>query len=97
VHAPEAEKLGVDSRALVLIGEGRVPEPLKDDERAVYEFCTGLHRDHFVSDGVYDRAHAALGNKGIVEIAALCGYYALLAMVMNVAQMLPPAGAKVPF
>ena len=97
VHAPEVEKLGLDPQALALLAKNESPAPLKDDERAVYRYCTELHRNHFVSDASFADAHKHLGNAGIVELTALCGYYALLAMVMNVAELPPPAGAKVPF
>lgn len=97
VHAPEAEKLGLHARALALLAKGDVPEPLKADERAVYAFCTELHGNRIVCDETYADAFAHLGNQGIVELTALCGYYALLAMVMNVAELPPPPGANVPF
>ena len=97
IHAPEAEKLGVDARALALLARNEVPEPLKADERAVYAFCTELHDNRIVCDETYADALEHLGDRRIVELTALCGYYALLAMVMNVAESPSPAGAKVPF
>ncbi|MFZ1990352.1 MAG: carboxymuconolactone decarboxylase family protein [Alphaproteobacteria bacterium] len=97
VHSPEAEKLGVNPRALALLAKNEVPAPLKEDERAVYEFCTELHRNHLVSDSAYAELLKHIGNSGIVEMTALCGYYALLAMVMNVAELPPPQGFKSPF
>ncbi len=97
VHAPEAEKLGIDPRALASLARNEVPEPLKKDERAVYAFCTELHDNRIVCDETYADAFEHLGNQGIVELTALCGYYALLAMMMNVAELPPPPGANVPF
>lgn len=97
IHAPEAEKLGIDARALALLSKNETPAPLKEDERAVYAFCTEMHRHRTVSDDSYAAAHKHLGNAGLVELTALCGYYALLAMVMNVAEMPLPPGATAPF
>ena len=97
VHAPEAEKLGVDARALALLAMNETPAPLKEDEHAVYNFCTELHCTHFVSDSTYQHLSDLIGKSGIVEMTALCGYYALLAMVMNVAELPTPEGFHSPF
>jgi hypothetical protein len=32
---------------------------------------------------LHDRAVAALGEQGAIDAIAICGYYALLAMVLN--------------
>ncbi|HXZ67642.1 MAG TPA: carboxymuconolactone decarboxylase family protein, partial [Alphaproteobacteria bacterium] len=80
-----------------LLAKNETPAPLKEDERAVYDFCIELHRNHFVSDSTYAALDEHIGNSGIVELTALCGYYALLAMVMNVAELPAPQGFKSPF
>src|SRR5262249_16042301 len=97
IHALEAEKVGISARALELLAKNETPAPMKPDEEAVHRFCTELHRNHAVSDATYPKGLAGLGNAGVVELTALCGYYALLAMVMNVAQTPAPPGSNVPF
>jgi hypothetical protein len=37
-----------------------------------------------VSDRTYKRVHAFLGDKGMVELVGICGYYALISMTLNV-------------
>ena len=69
---------------------------MADDERAVYDLCLELHRNHSVSDATYARALAQLGEAGIVEAASIQGFYALLAMNMNAARTPLPAGAEPP-
>ncbi len=51
----------------------------------VYRFCKELHLTREVSEPVFAEAQALLGDVGVIELSALCGYYTLLAMVMNVA------------
>ena len=70
---------------------------LADDERIVIGFCRELHRGHAVSDLSYEAAKNLLGEDGVVELCGLCGYYGLLAMVMNVARTSLPPSAQVPF
>ena len=43
----------------------------------------------------YDRAQARFGRAGVLDLLALCGYYSMLAMVLNTAQ-LPLAGGVAP-
>jgi 4-carboxymuconolactone decarboxylase len=38
-----------------------------------------------------------LGDKAIVELVGILGYYALISMTLNVFQMLPPDGEKLAF
>jgi 4-carboxymuconolactone decarboxylase len=96
-HAKVATEAGlseqiIDTLALEWDGAGLPP-----DERTVLQFCRELHRDHAVSDPTYAQAKSLLGEEGVVELCGICGYYAMLAMVMNVARTPPPPGAAVPF
>jgi 4-carboxymuconolactone decarboxylase len=97
-HATSAVEAGlpeqvIDTLALEWDGAGLAP-----DEHAVLRFCRELHRDRVVSDGTYDAAKTLLGEKGVVELCGICGYYAMLAMVMNVAHTPPVSeGPPVPF
>ena len=93
-HYNAALTAGLKPDIIAAIAEGRRPERMADDEAIVYDFCIELHDNQSVSDATYTRALAAFGEPGIVEIASLEGYYAYLAMVMNVARIGVPAGAK---
>ena len=68
------------------VADGRRPEGMADDEAALYDFCTALHRDGRVSDAAYARALDEFGEQGIVEMVGLSGYYTLIAMVLNSAR-----------
>lgn len=94
VHAPLARKAGVARAAIAALAEGADPgDAAAVDERTVHAFCVALHRDNFVDDAIYNRAIALLGERGVIELAGLCGYYALLAMMLNVART-PSPGAS---
>jgi 4-carboxymuconolactone decarboxylase len=50
-----------------------------------------------VSERTYKRVHALLGDAGIVELTGILGYYVLVAMTLNVFQMMPPKDATLGF
>ena len=70
---------------------------MKPDEELIYEFCTGLQRRHFVDDALFKRAVATLGERGVIDLVAVSGYYTLVSMVLNVAEVPLPPGEKSPW
>ncbi len=85
LHSRIAVRAGVSLVTIKAIAEDCRPKDLPDDEDIVYRMCTELHREQAVSDETYARAVEAFGEQGVVEIVGLCGYYAMLAMVLNTA------------
>ncbi len=97
VHAPLALKAGVPHGLVDALGEGRAPQGMTEDEALVHAVCTSLNRTGRLDDGLFDHGKAVLGETGLVELTALCGYYVMLAMVLNVAGTPPQAGGPNPF
>ena len=85
-HYPLAIEGGLSPDIAAAIADGRRPAGMADDEEALYDFCTALHRDGRVSDAVYARTLAEFGEQAIVDMVGLSGYYTLIAMVLNSAQ-----------
>ena len=96
-HAPIAEKAGVKPKTIQDLRAGRLPKTAAKDERAVYDFIQELYKKKRVSDRNYKRVHALLGDAGIVEFVGIVGYYAMVAMTLNVFVMMPPADQKLGF
>jgi 4-carboxymuconolactone decarboxylase len=86
IHAPIAVNVGIDPRVVDAIANGRRPTQMSADEAAVHDFCVELHRDKAVSEATWTRAIDRLGEKGVVDLIGINGYYALLSMVMNAAR-----------
>lgn len=97
VHAPLAENAGVSRAIIDELAADRRPTGMDESEAAIYDFCTELHRTHGVIDETYGTAHRLLGDAGIVDLCGLCGYYAMLAMLLNVARTELPDGAEPAF
>ena len=66
------------------------------DEAAVYAFCTEAHASGHVPDEAFDAVKARFGLDGALELLALCGYYSLMAMVLNTAGLPLPDNAPPP-
>ena len=95
-HHPLALKAGLDPAIADAIAEDRRPEDMDPAAAAVWDLLDELHRNRAVSDEVYERALAAFGDAGVVELVVTAGYYTTLAMVMNVARTPVPPGAVLP-
>ena len=90
IHAPIAAQSGISAAAIDDVAHGRRPEGMTDEEAAVHDFSLELNRDKRVSDPTYARALALFGERGVVDLMAINGYYTFLAMVMNAAQTAAP-------
>ncbi len=95
-HYPLAMKAGLDAKVADQLALGKRPSAMRDDEAAVYEFCTKLHRTHNVDDATFNRALALFGEKGVVDLIGVSGYYTAVSMTLNVAQVTPPEGTPPP-
>jgi 4-carboxymuconolactone decarboxylase len=93
IHAPIALREGLPAEIVDAIAQGRRPSRMEEDEALVYEFCEELHRERSVSDATWRRAVARLGEHGVMDLVALAGYYAMLAMVMNAARTAVPSSS----
>ena len=96
-HAPLARKAGIPEAVIESIGAGRRPDMAESDALAVYDFVSMLLRQKSVTEPVFRRAKEAFGEAGVIELTGLCGYYTLLAMVLNVGEVEASAGVHIPF
>jgi 4-carboxymuconolactone decarboxylase len=73
------------------------PSGMKTDEALTYDFCTTLHRHHEIDDELFARAVEAFGEQGVMDLLGVSGYYTLVSMVLNVAQVPLPPGEPSPW
>jgi 4-carboxymuconolactone decarboxylase len=86
-HSTAAMTAGVNAGVIAALADGRRPENMSEDEAVVYDFSLELQNNQSVSDTTYAKAVARFGEAGVVELASIQGYYAYLAMIMNVARI----------
>jgi 4-carboxymuconolactone decarboxylase len=96
-HAPLAIKAGVPAAAVEAIRTGGTPAFAAPDEALVYRTCSEIFRTQRLSADGFREAVAALGERGLVEIVSIIGYYTLIANTLNVFAVGLPAGAALPF
>ena len=97
-HAAIAEKAGVAPQTIRDLKAGRAPQKAAKDERAIYDFVQELYKAKRVSERTYRRVRAALGgDSAVVELVGILGYYALVAMTLDVFNVALPEGATPAF
>lgn len=92
-HAPMAVGEGVDPAVLDALRDGQVPTFERDDERIVHAVAHQLLVDRRVDDATFAAGEALLGETGMVELAALVGYYCTISMILNLFEVPLPAGS----
>jgi 4-carboxymuconolactone decarboxylase len=81
VHEPLARAAGVRDETIAHLRDGR--GDLTPDEAAIVEVAVELCATSRVSDRAFGAARDRLGDAGVIELAALVGYYTMLAFAMN--------------
>jgi 4-carboxymuconolactone decarboxylase len=97
VHAPIGLKAGLDPRAVEAIRRGETPSLQKADEAAVYAFTKELLDTRRVSEATFTRATKELGQRGVVELVGILGYYTLISMTIVGFELPIPEGSPEPF
>jgi len=95
-HYPLALQAGLKPAVAADLAQGKRPRGMSPDETAVYEFCTELRRDKRVSDATFAAVQAALGDQGVIDLIAVNGYYDMVSMTLNVAQVATPSDGALP-
>ncbi len=93
-HRPIAEKAGLTVAIIDAIADGRRPAVMAEDEAVVWDFLDELSRIRTVTEPTYQRTVKAFGERGVIDLVGIHGYYSLLAMVLNVSQAPIPEGSK---
>ena len=96
LHEGYARAAGVETDVIEAIKVGRRPDGADADTLGVVDFCHELQTRRKVSDATYARVLARWGAKGAVELTALTGYYAMVAMTLNAHEFPLPDGAAPP-
>jgi 4-carboxymuconolactone decarboxylase len=96
IHVPIALRTGIGADVIDAVSRRVRPQAMLVDEAVVHDFCIELHEKKRVSDATYAEALALFGEKGVVDLMGINGYYTLLAMVMNAAQTPAPESAARP-
>ena len=95
-HHPLAIKAGLNPQVAADLAAGKRPAGMQEDEAIVYDFSIQLHRDRKVSDDTFRAAVAKLGEKGVMDLIGVNGYYGAVSMTLNTAEVSVPPGETPP-
>jgi 4-carboxymuconolactone decarboxylase len=92
VHEPHALQFGLTQATIDAIRARKRPDFEHDDERLVYDFVTELLANKTVSAATFERAKAAFGQEGVIEIVTCAGLYGMIGFVLNAFDIPPQPG-----
>jgi len=90
-HVPLALKAGTSADTIEAVRCGRRPGDMHADEALVYDFTQELLAHHGVCDATYAVAIERLGERGVIDLTGLIGYFLTVSLVLNVAHTPPEA------
>ena len=96
-HRIEAEKAGIEQPIIEALLAQTEPPGLSEDDAAVYHYAVELNRHKSVSDATYAVALQRFGERTVVELTALVGYYTMVAMTLNCHEIPLPEGVAPAF
>ncbi len=95
-HAPRAVEFGVAQSVMDDVYAGRRPSGRPEDE-LVYDVCMEMQLNHRLPIDLYRRAVETFGERGLMEIMAVIGYYTLVSMTLNAFEVEVAPGTTPPF
>jgi 4-carboxymuconolactone decarboxylase len=93
-HRAAAAQAGLNEAKIQSIAAGKRPANLDADETIVYNFATELLNTKQVGDPAFKAVKDRFGERGVVDLIGVMGYYQLVSMLLNVDRYPLPAGAK---
>jgi 4-carboxymuconolactone decarboxylase len=93
-HKAAALQAGLNPAIAESIAAGRRPAGMTPDLDAAYNFIDELLTTHQVSDATFQAAKDKFGEKGVVDMMALSGWYGIVSMALDVDRYPLANGAK---
>jgi 4-carboxymuconolactone decarboxylase len=93
-HSRMALDNGVSPAVVDAIQVGAEPRFEHDGERIVHNVARQLATTGRVDEATFEEARILLGDGGLVELVALCGFYALVSYTLNAFDVPLPPGAE---
>jgi len=96
-HRLEAERVGIEPAVIDAILSDTPPAGLSADDAVIVQAAVELNRCNSITDATYAEALARLGERRLVELTALVGYYTMVAMTLNAHEIPLPDGVQPAF
>jgi 4-carboxymuconolactone decarboxylase len=94
-HEGEAVKAGLSADSIETLRTGGTVFA-QPDEQAIHDYAIELLTTRFASEANYRRIQSLFGTGGVVELTALIGYYAMVALTLNAHEVGVEEGRRLP-
>jgi 4-carboxymuconolactone decarboxylase len=96
-HVDKAIAAGIPEDVVRDLAAKKRPNFRADDERVYYNFAMEMLDNHFVSDETFNEARKLFGDRTLVDLIGSIGYFTMLQICLNSAQVDLQADRKPPF
>ena len=96
-HVDKAIAAGIPEEVVRDLAAGKKPNFKADDERVYYNFAMEALENHFVSDKTFNEARKIFGERALVDLIGSVGYFSMLQICLNSAEVDLQADRKPPF
>jgi len=96
VHVPLALEAGVKRETIESLADACRPAAMAADEALAYDFADELLRNRGVSDATYGATTARFGERGVMDMLGVLGYFSTVSIVLNVAHTPAASAASIP-
>jgi 4-carboxymuconolactone decarboxylase len=93
-HHKYALQAGLSPAAIDAVAAGKRPPSMQPDEEIVYNFTTELVNTKQVSDSTFHAAVDKFGERTVVDLIGVIGYYHFVSFMLNVDRYPLPEGAQ---
>lgn len=95
-HRPLAIEAGLSESIANAVADNKRPTGMSADETAIYDFATEMLTTKKVSDAKFKAVVDKFGERGVVDLTAVMGYYHFVCMMLNLDGYPLPEGVKPP-
>lgn len=93
-HRRAAAQEGLKEEIITAIANRKRPTGMQPDEEVVYNFANEMLESKEVSDATFKAVADRYGEKGVVDLIGVMGYYQMVSMLLNVDRYPLPAGTQ---
>ena len=93
-HHKYALQAGLSPAVIDAVAAGKRPQSMQPDEEIVYNFTTELVNTKQVSDSTFHAAVDKFGERTVVDLIGVIGYYHFVSFMLNVDRYPLPEGAQ---
>ena len=97
IHEPIAREAGLDDAIIEALRNNEEPAFNSLPESLIYRIGHELYETRRVSQATYDEAAECFGEGALVELIGIFGYYAFVAMTLNVFEVRRQTTSPLPF